>query len=193
MKTLTNPFEIYSERNLLIPGIIAVILIAFVASSTDHLIFGSLKVINNYKQTWIVAILNLSITLFSNAIVWFVYARLRYNKTRFVDVLNVVLIAHIVVYLMLCLTALPFVQDAITTIELEVLDKGFQSPEISKIHMFILGFFGILTLFLLIYFFYLVAVGMKIAMNSKSKVDVLAIIILVFIWNTVLQFVNPFL
>jgi hypothetical protein len=46
---------------------------------------------------------------------------------------------------------------------------------------------------LLFYFFYLLVVGMKIAMNSKRKLDVFLLILLVFVWNTILQFLNPFL
>ena len=123
----------------------------------------------------------------------FVFGRLRYNKTRFIDVFNVVLIAHIAIYVLLFLTALPVVQNALTAIELEILDKGFVAPELSKLHMFTIGIFGILTLSLIVYFFYLLVVGMKIAMNSKNKVDVFVIIVLVFTWNTLIQFLNPFI
>ena len=192
MKALVNPFEIYSEKKLLWMGISLALVTALISSATSHLIFGSLKVINNYQQTWYVAMLNLGITLLSNTAVLFVFGRFRNPKTRVIDVLNVVLIAHIVVYLMLYLTALPFVQDALIAVELEVLAKGFEAPELSKMHMFILAFFGMLVILLIIYFFYFLVVGMKIAMNSKRKVDVFIIIILVFVLNTILQVINPF-
>ena len=193
MKTLTNPFEIYRERNLLIIGVVFAILTGLVSSYTSHLLFGSLKVISNQKQLWYEAILNIAITLLSNTIMLYVFARLRYVKTRFVDVLNVVLVSHLVLYLMLCLTVLPLVQNAVTAVELEILDKGFAAPELSKVHMITLVGFGLVVISLLFYFFYLLVVGMKIAMNSKSKVDVLVIIVLVFTWNTLIQFLNPFI
>lgn len=193
MKTLTNPFEIYRERNLLIIGVVFAILTGLVSSYTSHLLFGSLKVISNQKQLWYEAILNIAITLLSNTIMLYVFARLRYVKTRFVDVLNVVLVSHLVLYLMLCLTVLPLVQNAVTAVELEILDKGFAAPELSKVHMITLVGFGLVVISLLFYFFYLLVVGMKIAMNSKRKLDVFLLILLVFVWNTILQFLNPFL
>ncbi|MGN0002424.1 MAG: hypothetical protein ACI35V_03220 [Sphingobacterium composti] len=193
MKALTNPFEIYRESKLLIIGIAFAIVAALVSCYTNHLIFGSLKVISNHRQLWYEGILNISITLLSNTLIMYIFARLRYVKTRFIDVLNVVLISHLVTYVMLILTVLPPVQNAITAVELEVLDKGFSSLELSKIHMVILGAFGVCVIALLIYFFYLLVVGMKIAMNSKRKIDVLLIILLVFVWNTILQFLNPYL
>lgn len=193
MKTLTNPFEIYRERNLLIIGAIFAILTGLVCSYTSHLLFGSLKVISNQKQLWYEAILNIAITLLSNTIMLYVFARLRYVKTRFVDVLNVVLVSHLVLYLMLCLTVLPLVQNAVTAVELEILDKGFAAPELSKVHIITLVGFGLVVISLLFYFFYLLVVGMKIAMNSKRKLDVFLLILLVFVWNTILQFLNPFL
>jgi hypothetical protein len=193
MKTLTNPFEIYRERNLLIIGVVFAILTGLVSSYTSHLLFGSLKVISNQKQLWYEAILNIAITLLSNTIILYVFARLRYVKTRFVDVLNVVLVSHLVLYLMLCLSVLPLVQNAVTAVELEILDKGFAAPELSKVHMITLVGFGLVVISLLFYFFYLLVVGMKIAMNSKRKLDVFLLILLVFVWNTILQFLNPFL
>ncbi|WP_160067003.1 hypothetical protein [Sphingobacterium bovisgrunnientis] len=193
MKTLTNPFEIYRERNLLIIGVVFAILTGLVSSYTSHLLFGSLKVISNQKQLWYEAILNIAITLLSNTIMLYVFARLRYVKTRFVDVLNVVLVSHLVLYLMLCLTVLPLVQNAVTAVELEILDKGFAAPELSKVHMITLVGYGLVVISLLFYFFYLLVVGMKIAMNSKRKLDVFLLILLVFVWNTILQFLNPFL
>lgn len=193
MKTLINPFEIYKERNLLIVGIVFALLTALVSSYTNHLLFGSLQVISNHRQTWYEAILNISITLLTNTVILYVFARLRYAKIRFVDVLNVVLVSHLVLYLMLFLTVLPPVQNAVTAVELEVLDKGFAAPELSMVHMFTLGAFGVLVICLLIYFYYFLVVGMKIAMNSKRKLDVFLIILLVFVWNTILQFLNPFL
>lgn len=193
MKTLTNPFEIYTEKKLLITGVLLLIITALVSSYSNLLLFGSLKVINNYKQTWYEATANLGITLLTNTLLLFLFARLKNTKTRSIDVLNVVLIAHIVVYVILFVTALPFVRDAITAVELEVLDKGFQAPSISKLHMFILGAFGVITISLIIYFFYLLVVGMKIAMNSKSKIDAILIVGLVLVWNTILQLINPFI
>ncbi|HLS37208.1 MAG TPA: hypothetical protein VK023_02960 [Sphingobacterium bovisgrunnientis] len=193
MKTLTNPFEIYRERNLLIIGVVFAILTGLVSSYTSHLLFGSLKVISNQKQLWYEAILNIAITLLSNTIILYVFARLRYVKTRFVDVLNVVLVSHLVLYLMLCLTVLPLVQNAVTAVELEILDKGFAAPELVNVHMITLVGFGLVVISLLFYFFYLLVVGMKIAMNSKRKLDVFLLILLVFVWNTILQFLNPFL
>lgn len=193
MKTFTNPFEIYPEKKLLLIGSIFVVITALIASLSSTLIFGSLKIINNYHQTYLQALTNLGITLVSNIVVLALYGRIRYARTRIIDIAAVVLISHIAMYLVLYLSALPVVQNAITAVELEILDKGFQPPQLSNIQMLTLGAYGSITLFLLIYFFYLVVVGMKVAIHSKSKVDAIAVIAIIFVWNTILQFLNPFI
>ena len=193
MKTFTNPFEIYPEKKLLLIGSTFVVITALIASLSSTLIFGSLKIINNYHQTYLQALTNLGITLVSNIVVLALYGRIRYARTRIIDIAAVVLISHIAMYLVLYLSALPVVQNAITAVELEILDKGFQPPQLSNIQMLTLGAYGSITLFLLIYFFYLVVVGMKVAIHSKSKVDAIAVIAIIFFWNTILQFLNPFI
>lgn len=193
MKALVNPFEIFSEKKLLLFGSIFMLITAGIASISSMLIFGSLKVVNNYHQTYLQALVNISITLISNTFILYLYGRIRYSRTRLVDVLAVILISHIVIYLLLYLTALPVLQNTITAVELEILDKGFQVPELSNRQLLILGAFGVFALSMLIYFFYLLVVGMKIAINSKSNKDAVGVIALVFIWNTILQFINPFI
>lgn len=193
MNTFTNPFEIYPEKKLLLIGSIFILITALIASLSSTLIFGSLKIINNYHQTYLQALTNLGITLLSNIVVLALYGRIRYARTRIIDIAAVVLISHVAMYLVLYLSALPVVQNAITAVELEILDKGFQPPQLSNRQMLTLGAYGSITLFLLIYFFYLVVVGMKVAINSKSKVDAIAVIAIIFIWNTILQFLNPFI
>lgn len=190
MKIITNPFEICSEKKLLLVGLLAMLIAAWISTRSSMLIFGSLKVINNYHQSYGQALINLAITLVSNSVLLFVFARIRYPKTRLIDVLSVVLTAHIVIYILLGLTALPIVQDSVRAVELEILDKGLQMPALEKIHLFTLGAIGVLSISLLIYFFYLLVVGMKIAMNSKSKWEMVVLILLVFVWNTCLQFLN---
>lgn len=193
MNTFTNPFEIYPEKKLLLIGSIFIVITALIASLSSTLIFGSLKIINNYHQTYLQALTNLGITLVSNIVVLALYGRIRYARTRIIDIAAVVLISHVAMYLILYLSALPVVQNAIIAVELEILDKGFQPPQLLNRQILTLGAYGSITLFLLIYFFYLVVVGMKVAINSKSKVDAIAVIAIIFVWNTILQFLNPFI
>lgn len=190
MKILTNPFEICSEKRLLLVGLLATLIAAWISTCSSTLIFGSLKVINNYHQSYGQALINLAITLVSNSVILFAFARIRYPKTRLIDVFSVVFTAHIIIYILLGLTAIPIVQESVRAVELEILDKGFQMPELEKIHQFTLGAIGVLSISLIIYFFYLLVVGMKIAMNSKSKWESVVLILLVFVWNTCLQFLN---
>src|SRR5690606_31476045 len=100
-------------------GSIFMLITAGIASISSMLIFGSLKVVNNYHQTYLQALVNISITLISNMFILYLYGRIRYSRTRLVDVLAVILISHIVIYLLLYLTALPVLQNTITAVELE--------------------------------------------------------------------------
>ena len=192
MKLLINPFEIYSEKVLLRFGVVFGVITIFVSSITSLLLFGSLKVIN-YAQVWPVASINLGITLLSNTLLLYLFGKIRYAKTRFVDVLNVVLIAHVVVYIILYLSALPIIQGGISSVELAISQNNLTANEISKKDMFVLGFFGMVSLCFLIYFFYLLVVGMKIAINGKSKLNDVIVILIVLFWNLILQYLNPYL
>ena len=192
MKLLINPFEIYSEKALLRFGVVFGVITIFVSSITGLLLFGSLKVIN-YTQVWPVASINLGITLLSNTLLLYIFGKIRYAKTRFVDVVNVVLIAHVVVYIILYLSALPIIQGAISSVELAISQNNLTANEISKKDMFVLGFFGMVSLCFLIYFFYLLVVGMKIAINGKSKLNDVIVILIVLFWNLILQYLNPYL
>lgn len=193
MKSLINPFEIYTEKILFVFGLLFAVLTAFISYFTNTLLFGSLKVINNYNQSLFAAFINLGITIFSNSILLFVFARIKYVKSRWIDIFNVVLVAHSVMYVLLYFTALPVVQRLFTAIELEILDNGLGIPNLSLTQMFILIAFALCSLVLLIYFFYLLVIGMKIAINSKRTVDGVLLVVLVLVWNTILQVLNPFI
>ena len=194
IKSLTNPFEIYNEKKLLTIGIFFLIIAALISSQFDLLLYGSLKILNNYKQLYFAAIFNICITVFSNVAVFFLFGRIRYSKTRFIDVLNVMLVAHIPMYFVLFLTGLPIIEDAQTFIELEILGSdNLQSIVLPKEYALILGLYAILALSLLVYFFYLIIVGMKIAINSKSNWDNILMILMVLLWNTLLQIFNLFI
>lgn len=194
IKLLTNPFEKYNENRLLLVGIVFLILGAIACFQFNLLIFGSLKIINYQQQHWYTALVNISITILSNVFILYVFARFRYVKTRWIDVLNVVLIAHIAVYILLFLSGLPIIIEAQRLIELELMaGKDVQMLHIPKMYTYILGGFAVVAILLLIYFFYLTVVGMKIAMNSKTKKDQIWIILILLIWNLILQFFNPFI
>ena len=188
-----NPFEIYNENKLLVVGLLFFILTSLFTYSSDILLFGSLKIVNLYKQTIWMAIINLAITVVANWLALFVYSKISYTKTRWIDVLNVILIAYIPIYLLAYISALPIVEHASMRVELAVLDSGFNAPNIALSVLAVLVVFGFVAIASLVYFFYLLIVGTKIAINSKRKYDGFVIIILILVINTILQILNPFL
>lgn len=192
MKIWTNPFENYTERVLLSVGILGIFIATIITKLNNILFLGSLKLVNNYPKEWYEALLNILINVGANTLILFLFAMVIYSRTRFVDVLNTVLIAHLAVFALGIISVIPIVGRTLKMMELRVLDPGFEIGRIPGLDMFVLIIFSICTLGLLFYFFYLLVVGMKVATNKKQVGYVVIMVLLVLILNTFLQFLNPY-
>lgn len=194
MKALINPFEHYSERVLLCVGLLGLCAAAFFVSNNDLLFLGSLKVVMNHPVNLSGAFINICINLLINTFVLLAFAWLINHKTRFIDIFNTVLIAHLVIYILAIITVLPIVNRSLNEVEKLVFSGGQGTGSaISTQATIVLLAIGILSLGLLAYFFYFLIRGTKVACNSKKRSHSILIVLLILIVNTVLQFVDPYL
>lgn len=190
INTIWNPFVNNSERKLLLIGLVCFILSVWITNYNNVLMLGALKIVNVKPKLWYLSLYNLSVTVLSNVLLLYLFAILRFAKTRFVDVLNAVLIAHIVMYLLLLVTVMPVVADFLKSMEFLVLDHMDNPATLPKNMVLLMMVFGLFSIGCLVLFFTLLVKGMKIAINSKNKSDAIVIVLLILIWNTVLQFLN---
>ncbi|MFD2552795.1 hypothetical protein [Sphingobacterium tabacisoli] len=193
LKNSWNPFIHNSELKLLVIGLVGFVFAALLSSYNDVMLLGALKIVNTKPMLWYVSLCNLGITLLANILVLYLFAILRFAKTRFIDVVNSVLIAHLAMYLLLLITVIPFVSDFLKSMEFLVLDHIDNPTGISVDKIGLMLVFAFFSLACLIGFFSLLLKGMKIAMNSKVGGDTIAIVLLTLVLNTVLQFINIYL
>lgn len=188
-----NPFVNNSESRLFCIGLVCFLLAALLSNFGNVMLLGSLKIANTNAKPWYVSLANLGLILGINTLLLYLFGLMRYAKTRFIDVLNAVLIAHIAMYLLLAISVIPFVADFLRSMEFLVLDH-IDNP--AAIPMSKIGFmivFALVALACLILFFALLIMGMKIATNSKKGADTFIIILLVLVFNTIVQFINIYI
>lgn len=190
---LINPFENYSEKTLFAIGIVAFFLVAVYTNYTNLIFLGSLKVIYASQKPLYYSIANLGMTILFNTALLYVYAIIRNTKTRFIDVLNTVLIAHIAMYVLALITGLQFVTNFLKSFEFLVLDHIEEPTGMPILPLVYMMLFALIALALLVYFFVLIIKGMKIATNRKQIGDTIIIIVLVVLLNSVIQFINPYM
>ncbi|MDR0262982.1 MAG: hypothetical protein LBJ04_07115 [Sphingobacterium sp.] len=110
------------------------------------------------------------------------------RKTRIIDVMNVVLIMPFPLYLALFLGKL-LNQDKFTDEVLKAVQSGdLTLAGVDKTEMLLFGIFGIISLLLLFYQFYLLAKGMNVAVNNKKIGISILFVALYFILDLCIQF-----
>lgn len=163
---LINPFTKFSEKKLFFFGIIVAFAgsyVAFLSSATfdgiiDVHLISTTRLIDTLKENMLNIII-LSLLLF-------IYGKKINSKTRFIDILNCVLLFRIPFYFVAILVASPSLKN----IENEI-SKNIQSLEKIKIDPNDIGFlllFSILSIVLLVYAITLLFQGFKTATNAKT-------------------------
>ncbi|GGH21835.1 hypothetical protein FAZ19_14585 [Sphingobacterium alkalisoli] len=189
-RLFVNPFEDCSEKILLAAGVIFFTVGGILAYYGQFDYHGILKVIptNTYDlfSTFthlLVNVLVLTLSLFS-----FGYSVNK--KTRFIDVLNVVLIYFVVIYMIGLLSAVSFAKELTNNILKAIEDGDMKLSTISRSDMFLLLFFSLISLVLLLYFFYLIVVGLKFVINAKKFHHGVVIVLIVLVADVLCRFVN---
>lgn len=174
MKTLLfKPFEKYSENRLLLIGSCALVAGTGLAFLLNTRFDGALDIHFGLEVKLITAIADQGIALISLVLFFFLAGLLINPKTRFVDVLNAVLIARIPLYLASLMNLGGYTGAAGLEIEQSLLN-----PEhtISTVSIVILVVSIILIMLLIVWSFALLWNGYKIAANAKGTKAILLFI-----------------
>ena len=193
MNVLLNPFEDVTSEKLLIIGIIGFSLMSVLSYSLHFINDGIIQLhLSEPKEYW-KCLLNGSINTAGLTLCMFSYGKIVYSKTRFIDVLIAVLIAQLALILVVLITMNPFTMEVSNSIVKELENGNIKNIKMDTRNLIILTISGLLGILLLYYFFHLLVVGMKIAINSKRLVHTISIVLLTLVLDMVFKIIYPYL
>jgi|TARA_B110000240_G_scaffold65364_1_gene74535 hypothetical protein len=172
---LFKPFEKYSEKTLLLVGILFTLLGSFFGYVFNIRFDGVIDVHIVTNSLPYQALLDNLVNIF--CLVLFLYISSKYinKKTRLIDIINTALVARAPFYLM------PFfnINGVIQKASDDVIQ--FANPElisqISSSNLCILIVFGIIAILFLVWYISLLFNGIKVASNAKGKTPIILFII----------------
>lgn len=164
-KTIFNPFGKFNDINLLITGIVFFILNIFgcyYAGNVNDSIFH-LSHLEDNQTIWDVSRIN-SLSSVLAIVVLYILAIFLNKRSRFIDIINTVLISAIPLILIMPISGMSFLKDAT-----ENITKSAGNPnQIETINLIVVTAFALATLPFMIYSFVLYYNGFKTATNLKK-------------------------
>ena len=186
MKQLYNPFELYSERQLLIFGLV----LTLIGSFLGYLFNGRFDGIIDFHLLESVIFLEVVLDNFFNAVLLtmllFINGKIINSKTRFVDVLNASLLARIPFYI------LPFfnfnnVMYDVSNRTYDIMVAGSFNA-ISTPDIILLMLFSFVAICTLIWFSVLLWNGFKVATNAKGIKNIILFIFTILVAEVVSKY-----
>lgn len=181
-KTFFNPFEKYSEKTLLIFGIVATFSGSFLGYLMKARFDGivDMHLVKNIK--WNEPLVDNIINVLVLFVLFFAFGKMINSKTRAVDILNVSLICRIPIYLV-SLTNLGGILEKSTQNMMDKID--FENlnniPQFELSDMIIILVCSVVMILLLIYMIVLFWKGFRTATNSKGAKNIIIFIVLFII------------
>ena len=175
IKLLINPFENYSEKQLLAVGFLGNILLVFLSFQFNTNFVGNLRITDEKVDDLKNVIFTHSITLLILVIFLFVLGKYLNSKTRFVDILVTCLTSRLV----LCFMTLLNINGKNSEIAVAV-RKAMMQVNLEKAmanYIPILMLFGLISIIVSVWFFALLFNGFKTATNAKDTKSIVLFVI----------------
>ncbi|WP_396182923.1 hypothetical protein [Flavobacterium sp.] len=187
MKQLYNPFELYSERQLLIFGLVMTLIGSFLGYSFNGRFDGIIDFHLLESVTFFEVVLDNFFNTVLLTTLLFMTGKLINSKTRFVDVLNASLIARIPFYI------LPFfnfnnVMYDVSNRTYDIMVAGSFNA-ISTPDIILLMLFSFVAIFTLIWFSVLLWNGFKVATNAKGIKNIILFIFTILVVEIVSKYI----
>ncbi|MCL7988840.1 YIP1 family protein [Sphingobacterium sp. lm-10] len=189
---LINPFENLSDRAMLWIGFIGYVWASVQVYLFRYVPDGVFQQHLVSEVSWYAGLVNVAINiLLPSALLWGM-AKALYNKVRWLDVFIVLMLSQVVNYVVGFLLLNPYSRSKSEHI-IRAIEAGDMTLEtVAPFDLLVIGVTSIIGLILLVYFFYLLVVGMKIAMNSKKRVHAVWIVLVIIIADTLLHLWGPY-
>lgn len=164
-KLLFNPFGIYSEKQLLVSGILITVAGSFVGALLNVTFDGVLDV-HQYETDFLTSLKENSINVACIFIVLFILGKLINRKTRAIDILNTSMVSRFPQYISAVITALPLLKR----IEDEIINhqSDLQHLNFKPLDLALLFVISMLLLTITAYYIVLLVNGFKTAVNAKK-------------------------
>lgn len=185
MKLLFNPFERYSEKQLVFIGITSTIIGSLMAIFFNARFDGILDLHFVEKIKIHEPLIDLLIDLFCLILILFLIGKYINKKTRIIDIISATLISKIPFYFLLFqnIDGILFrITDKLTK---SLLTKNYSLETITTIEMAYLVFSGIIGLVLIISSITLLFNGFKTATNAKNTKSIILFIVAVLLTEVV--------
>ncbi|MFZ4260981.1 YIP1 family protein [Sphingobacterium sp. HJSM2_6] len=193
IKTLINPFDNLTDNQLFFLGFAGYFVHSIFSNQWNYIADGIIQLHQISSMPLGYSLVNNAINTLVLTLVLFIYGKIIFSKTRFIDVLNVVWFAQLTQVFLAIILFNPFVQKHTAHIQIAIENHDFQLKTVPKYELVLMGGMGILALFGIFYFFYLLVTGMKIAMNIKKKTFTILLIVITLLVDAVLKFSYPYI
>ena len=165
-KYLINPFEIYHDKKIFIWGIVLNLIGALLCFQFNMKFIGFLKLDFVSHITFLQALLQIVMIIFSLSILLFIVGKIVNPKTRIIDILNSILLAIIPFYLLTFFNISDFIFDGLAKLKSLILTQKLENIPIYDLPVIVV--FSIFTIVILIWSIIILYQGFKTATNSKE-------------------------
>ena len=182
-KLIFNPFEKFNDRSLLVIGLSIFIILTIMGYFSGLKLDGIMHFDRlNQQNISIELLLSFSVVIISILFIWGL-GKIFNPRTRFIDIVNTILISMLPMVCMLIIGEIPFFKNALANTEKLVR----QNPNSFSPELLIVLLFTMLILPFLIYNIILLYNGFKTATNTKKWQHIAIYFVLIFVINTITQ------
>jgi len=176
-----NPFERISDSRLLVFGLAITVLASFFAYCVNGRFDGILDLhfVEEAKiyQPFLDNLLNIVVT----SLLLFTLGKILNKRTRYIDILNAVLLSRVLIYLLLFSNVNSFILSVTDNVMAD-----FPNVEMSW-SLIYLALFGIISLLVLAIYLFLMFLGFRVAVNSKKSIHILYFILTILLSEALLK------
>lgn len=189
MKLVFNPFERYSEKQLILIGIVTTLIGSLLAISFNARFDGILDLHFVEKVKIYEPIIDILIDTICLVILLFAIGKSINKKTRLVDIISTTLISKIPFYILLFQNINSFSYQITDKLTKSLLTKNYSLEKVTTGEMTYLVFCGILSLVLIVCSITLLYNGFKTATNAKNTKSILLFIVAIILSEVVCKIV----
>ncbi len=186
-KTIFNPFSKYNEKQLLIIGIISLIITLVLCrwfglqiDSIFHYRYADEK--NSLPESIGYSLISYAVAI----ILFFILGKIYNKRTRFIDIVNTILISQIPGILIILISELPVISKSMESIQL-MAEKN--PTNISPVDLVVVCIFSFSALLLIAYGMTLIYNGFKTATNIKNWKQIVIFAFLILVTTITCQFI----
>ncbi|UMQ41861.1 YIP1 family protein [Chryseobacterium sp. Y16C] len=186
-KTVFNPFSKYSENQLLIAGIVS-LGITLVLCNVFNLQVDSIFHYRyaDEKDSFIKSIGYSLLSYIIAIIIFFILGKIYNKRTRFIDIINTILISQIPGIFIILISELPIIKNSMESIRV-MAEKN--PANISPADLVVICIFSFSALLLIAYGMTLIYNGFKTATNLKNWKQIVIFAFLIIVTTITCQFI----